>query len=72
MKQSTSFHHLARKNKRINAKQLRDAIDVLEELRRLGMHQGPNYRLGIPYADSLREADTSLGEFGRKLRFECP
>jgi hypothetical protein len=70
MKHSTSFNHLVRKNKRIDAKQLQDSIDVMEELRRLGMHQGPNYRLGTPYADSLREADTSTGEFGRKLRFE--
>jgi hypothetical protein len=70
MKHSTSFNHLVRKNKGVNARQLQDSIDVMEELRRLGMHQGPNYRLGTPYADSLREADTNAGEIGRKLRFE--
>ncbi len=69
MKNSAALQQVASKNKRVNIKQLEDALEAMNELLRLGVHQGPNYRLGAPYADGLRKAEPNLDDAQRKLRF---
>jgi len=69
MKNSAVLQEVASKNKRVNLKQLQDALDAMNELLRLGVHQGPNYRLGAPYSDGLRKAEPNVDDAQRKLRF---
>lgn len=58
------------KNRKINVKQLQESIEIMNELLRLGMYKGPNYKLGSPYADGLHKAEPNIGNSERKLRFE--
>jgi hypothetical protein len=72
MKKTASLQQVASKNKRVNMDQLQDALEAMNELLRLGVHQGPNYRVGVPYEIGLRKAEPNMDDTQRKLRFQLP